>query len=154
MKEAGVVIKNSGKFATVRIGRNSACGSCGKCGMTENSKHVDFYVENTLNAETGDTVEVEIPDANAAGLAFVAYIIPLIPALALMFLSILMKWAEWLSVVLFFAGFAAGFAAVVLLDRKKKHKWTNSPVLTAVLRKAASDDSPTVLKSEKENKDE
>ena len=48
MLERGVVLKSNGKFAQVRIGRNSACGSCGKCGMTENQKHVDFYVENTL----------------------------------------------------------------------------------------------------------
>ena len=123
MLERGVVLKSNGKFAQVRIGRNSACGSCGKCGMTENQKHVDFYVENTLNAQVNDVVELDIPEANSARLAFVAYILPLIPALILLFVSVGLKWADWLSIVLFFAGLAAGFVVVALIDKLHKRKW-------------------------------
>ena len=127
MLERGVVLKSNGKFAQVRIGRNSACGSCGKCGMTENQKHVDFYVENTLNAQVNDVVELDIPEANSARLAFVAYILPLIPALILLFVSVGLKWADWLSIVLFFAGLAAGFVVVALIDKLHKRKWASSP---------------------------
>ena len=65
MTERGSVVANKNNIAQVRIGRNSACASCGKCGMTEKQKHVDFYVENTLNAKVGDIVEVEIPETNS-----------------------------------------------------------------------------------------
>lgn len=133
MTERGVVIKDKGKFAQIRIGRNSACGSCGKCGMTDNQKHADFYVENTLNAKVNDVVEIEIPEANSAKLAFVAYIIPLIPALALLFLSVGLKWAEWLSILLFFVGLAVGFVIIALIDRYRKYKWASSPTMKSIV---------------------
>ena len=79
MIERGQVVKIKSGFARVRIERHSACGSCGKCGMTEKQKHADFYFENTLSAAVGDVVEINIPDANTAGLAFVGYICRLYP---------------------------------------------------------------------------
>lgn len=133
MTERGYVLKNKGDFSQVRIERNSACGSCGKCGMTENQKHVDFYVENTLNAKTNDLVEIDIPDANTAKLAFVAYILPLIPALVLLFVSVGLKWRDWLSVLLFFVGLAVGFAVVALIDRLHKRKWASSPTMKSII---------------------
>ena len=61
MTEFGTVLDVNGEFATVRIGRNSACASCGKCGMTEGQKHVDFFAANDVGAAVGDTVEVAMP---------------------------------------------------------------------------------------------
>ncbi len=134
MTERGTVLKCKNNFAQVRIGRNSACANCGKCGMSENQKHVDFYVENTQNAAVGDVVELEIPDINIAPLALVIYVLPLIPALALMFLGIGLSLPEWASVLLFFAGLALGFGVVVLMERLRKHKWAKMPVMTGVIR--------------------
>jgi len=134
MIERGSVIACKDSFVEVRIERNSACGKCGKCGMTENQKHVDFYVENVLHASVGDIVELEIPEANSAKLAFVGYIIPLIPALILLFISFACQWKEWISIILFFAGLAVGFAAVALIDKKRKHKWAKSPVLKSIIK--------------------
>lgn len=133
MTERGFILKNKGKYAQVRIERNSACGSCGKCGMTEKQKHVDFYVENTLNAKENDIVELDIPEANSAKLAFVAYILPLIPALILMFVSVGLHWADWLSVLLFFAGLAVGFAVVALIDKFHKRKWASAPTMKSIV---------------------
>ena len=76
MREVGLVTKLKGEFASVRIGRHSACGSCGKCGMSQNQKHVDFFVKNSLNAQPGDRVVLDIKDANTLKLALVAYVIP------------------------------------------------------------------------------
>lgn len=134
MTERGYVLKSKGKYAQVRIERNSACGQCGKCGMTENQKHVDFYVENTLNAQENDIVEIDIPDANTAKLAFVAYILPLIPALVLLFVSVGLQWQDWLSAVLFFVGLAVGYAVVALIDKLHKRKWASSPVLKSIIK--------------------
>lgn len=133
MTERGFVLKTKGKFAQVRIERHSACGSCGKCGMTERQKHADFYVENTLNAQVNDVVDIDIPDANTAKLAFVGYILPLIPALILLFVSIGLQWKEWLSILLFFVGLAFGFAVVALIDKLHKRKWASSPTMKAIV---------------------
>lgn len=142
MIERGFILKNKGNFAEVRIERNSACGSCGKCGMTESQKHVDFYVENTLNAQVNDIVEIDIPEANSAKLAFVGYILPLIPALILLFVSIGLKWKDWLSILLFFVGLAVGFAVVALIDKLRKRKWACAPTMKNIVSQsnANSDD--------------
>lgn len=138
MTEQGTVIKQKDNFAQVRIGRNSACAACGKCGMTENQKHVDFFVENTLGAEVGDKVEVEIPDANTAPLAFVAYILPLIPALALMFVAFAVHLPDWAALLMFVGGFALGFVLVVIIDKVRKHKWMQSPTMVKIIPKPTS----------------
>lgn len=137
MTEQGVVLNTKDNFAQVRIERNSACGQCGKCGMAESQKHVDFYVENSVNAVSGDVVELDIPEANNAVLAFVAYIIPLIPALLLLMVSLLCGWHDGISVLMFFVGLALGFAVVALIDKKRKHKWAKSPQIKAIIVHAA-----------------
>ena len=132
MKEIATVIKLKGEFAQVRIGRNSACGSCGKCGMTENQKHIDLFAQNALGAKVGDKVELEIQETNTSQLAFVGYILPLIPALILLFVA-LSLWGELWAVLLFFVGYAMGFAIVALIDKGKKHKWMASPNIIKIL---------------------
>ena len=52
MREVGLVTSLKGEFASVRIGRHSACGSCGKCGMTQNQKHVEYI--KTFLKDFGD----------------------------------------------------------------------------------------------------
>lgn len=154
MTERGYVLKCNGDYAQVRIERNSACGSCGKCGMTEKQKHVDFYVENTLNAQVNDTVELVIPEANSAKLAFVAYILPLIPALILLFVSVGLKWQDWLSVLLFFVGLAFGFAVVALIDKFHKRKWASSPKMKSIVVKTNNETKTTnevVIEGEQNN---
>lgn len=172
MTEFGTVVECKKNFIQVRIGRNSACASCGKCGMTENQKHVDFFVENTLNARLGDKVEVEIPDASTVSLALVAYVLPLIPALILMFVSMYLKWPEWASLLMFAAGAVVGFGAVIVIDRLRKHKWMQSPTLISVIPQKAealktdeqentsqpelklAEEADSENKTEKEKKDE
>lgn len=134
MTENGTVVECKGNFALVRIGRNSACASCGKCGMTESQKHVDFLVENTLSTQKGEVVSVEIPEGNSAKLAFVAYVVPIIPALLLMILGVCLSWKEWVCALMFLGGLAVGFCIVVALDKLRKHKWAQAPVMLQVVR--------------------
>lgn len=133
MTEQGVVIKCKGNFAKVRIGRNSACAACGKCGMTEKQRHVDFYADNSVGASEGANVTLEIPENNSAKLAFVAYILPLVPALTLLFVALALKWNEWWAVGLFFGGLLLGFAVIAVIDKVRKHKWMETPVITAII---------------------
>lgn len=135
MTENGTVVGCKNGFAQVRIGRNSACASCGKCGMTEKQKHVDFWVENTKDAQLGDVVSVEIPETNSATLALVAYVLPIVPALALMLVGFWQRWKEWVCLLLFFGGLAVGFGIVVLIDRLRKHKWAQAPAMLEVVRR-------------------
>ena len=163
MTEQGIVVaSNSNNYIQVRIGRNSACASCGKCGMTEKQKHVDFFVENTKEAQVGDTVSVDIPETNAVPLAFVGYILPIIPALALLFCGIALHWPDWASLLMFVGGLAVGFSVVFLLERLRKHRWMQAPVLLEIVHHAnasqPSGENPATAiaeeNGEKEKKDE
>ena len=156
MTELGVVLKLKDDFAQVRVGRNSACASCGKCGMTENQKHVDFYVSNEVGAQVGDTVELDIPEGNSAKLALFAYFIPLAPALTLLFVALGLNWADWLAILLFFAGMAVGFAVLSVIDKARKHKWMESPVITKIVHKstsATSEQSENATNNQENNKE-
>lgn len=137
MTENGVVVELKNKYAIVRIGRNSACGACGKCGMTDKQKHVDFFVENVLNAQVGDTVSVEIPEGKSATLALVAYILPLVPALISMFVGFALKLADWVALLMFAGGLAVGFCIVIAIDRFKKHKWMQAPEMQRIIYSAS-----------------
>ena len=133
MTEQGVVIDVKANYTKVRVGRNSACASCGKCGMMGNQKHVDFFASNDIGAVVGDTVAIDIPDTNGAKLALVAYFLPIIPALAMLFVAIALNWADWLAAILFFAGLVVGFAVVAIIDKIRKHKWMETPIITAIV---------------------
>lgn len=80
-QETGLVLETlpEGKVA-VRIRRSEACGSCeakGACaafgGKTED---VTLVVENTLEAETGDEVVLELTEAAVIKASAAVYLIP------------------------------------------------------------------------------
>ncbi len=133
MTESGVVISVNNGFATIRIGRNSACASCGKCGMTENQKHVDVYASCDVACKVDDVVEIEIPEANTTKMALIAYGIPLLPAIMLLVLSLALAFSDWVSILMFFGGYMLGLLFVGLIDRAKKRKWAKQPVVVKVL---------------------
>ena len=101
--------------------------------MTENQKHADFFVENMLEAKNGDVVELNIPDANTAAMAFVGYVLPLIPALAALFVALGFKLAEWIAVLMFFGGLAIGYLVVAIIDKVRKHKWAEVPTMNKIV---------------------
>lgn len=140
MKEQGVVISTNEKYATIRIGRNSACASCGKCGMTENQKHVDFFAPNEIGAQKDDVVEVDIPEQNTVGMALVGYALPLVPALIALFVGLKFDLGDFWSILLFFGGYFVGMGVVALFDVLKKHKWGKQPTITKIVKKAGKTD--------------
>lgn len=151
MTEQGVVLSVNDQFAKVRVGCNSACASCGKCGMTEKQKHVDFFAGNEVGAVEGDVVLLDIPETNSAKLALVAYCLPLIPALVLLFVAIALKWADWLSAILFIVGLAVGFAVVAVIDKVRKHKWMTTPTILSIVIQNRSKTGNTQQKGDQNN---
>jgi len=134
MTEPGLVTKLNGDFATVRIGRHSACGSCGMCGMSENQRHVDFHVANSLNAKVGDTVLVDVKETNTFRLAAVAYLIPLALGVLAFLAGIWAGFPVWANLLMFLGGCAVAFVIVSAIDRAKKHKWMESPEMVQIIK--------------------
>ncbi len=134
MREIGLVTSLKGEFASVRIGRHSACGSCGKCGMTQNQKHVDFFVKNTLDAKPGDNVMLDIKEANTLKLSLVAYLIPLALGLLFFFVGIALEFKDWANLLMFVGGCAVAYTIVALIDKRKKHQWVQSPDMIEIVK--------------------
>lgn len=89
MEQIGIVTEVKGEKAIVQIKRAGACGgSCGKCGGCETT---DRMVEaiNTIGAEKGQIVRIEMSDSYILMAAFLVYLVPLI---------------------MFFIGYAAGYS--------------------------------------------
>ncbi len=115
MTERGVVTKVKGNKATVSFDRKSACDNCHMCAVTKDGMKVEIVVENTLGANVGDFVSIEMGDKFVLTAATIVYIIPLVLVFAgLMIGRILSDLAEILFAV---GGLVVGFVIAFLLDR-------------------------------------
>ncbi|MBO4554532.1 MAG: SoxR reducing system RseC family protein [Clostridia bacterium] len=122
MTERGVVVKVKGKRATVRFDRRTACDSCHMCAVTRDGMKVEVVIENTLGANVGDFVEVEMGQKFVLTAAVIVYLIPLV--LVALGVGIGVLFRELVQVILAVVGLVVGFVIAFLLDkfviRKKK----------------------------------
>ena len=82
MQGEGFVIYSSGKLATVRICRTSACGhDCGECRLCS-SPDTHAEVINTIGAKAGDRVLIGADSGKVLIWAFLLYIMPVLGAFA------------------------------------------------------------------------
>lgn len=115
MTERGVVAKVKGKRATVRFDRRSACDSCHMCAVTKDGMKVEVVVENTLGANVGDFVEVEMGEKFVLTAAAIVYVIPLVLTGAGIGFGTLIS--ELAQILMAFGGLIIGFVIAFLLDR-------------------------------------
>lgn len=78
LKEYGVVLEIDNGNAVVGIKRNSACSKCGACELGAAHSQMQLTLENTLNAQPGDIVEIELPASQFLKASTILYLIPLI----------------------------------------------------------------------------
>lgn len=115
MTERGVVSKIKGNKATVQFDRHSACDKCHMCAVSKDTMKVEVVVENTLGANVGDFVEVEMGERYVLTAAAVVYVIPLVLIGVGIGLGTLLN--ELAQVLLGLAGLIVGFVVAILLDR-------------------------------------
>lgn len=115
MTERGVVSKIKGNKATVQFDRHSACDKCHMCAVTKDTMKVEVVIENTLGANVGDFVEVEMGERYVLTAAAVVYVIPLVLIGVGIGLGTLLN--ELAQVLLGLAGLIGGFVVAILLDR-------------------------------------
>ncbi len=122
MTERGIVSKIKGNKATVRFDRRSACDKCHMCATTKDGMKVEVVVENTLGANVGDFVEVEMGERYVLTAAAIVYVIPLVLVGVGIGIGTLIN--ELAQALLALAGLVLGFVIAILLDklviRKKK----------------------------------
>lgn len=122
MTERGVVSKIKGNKATVQFERHSACDKCHMCAVTKDTMKVEVTLDNTLGANVGDFVEVEMGERYVLTAAAIVYVIPLVLIGVGIGLGTLIS--ELAQVLMALGGLIIGFAIAILLDkfviRKKK----------------------------------
>lgn len=80
----GIVIKNDGDTAVVRIEKKSACsGDCSSCGICSNPVY-DTEVINKAGAVAGDVVKLYMPTKKIYISALLVYILPIIAIFAVL----------------------------------------------------------------------
>ncbi len=122
MTERGVVSKIKGGKATVQFERHSACDKCHMCAVTKDTMKVEVTLDNTLGANVGDFVEVEMGERYVLTAAAIVYVIPLVLIGVGIGLGTLIN--ELAQVLMGLGGLVVGFVIAILLDklviRKKK----------------------------------
>jgi sigma-E factor negative regulatory protein RseC len=140
MFEVGIVVKLKGKRALVRFDRKSACDSCHMCAVTRDGMKVETLVENTLSANVGDYVAVEMGGKFVLTAAAVVYIIPLLLIGAGLWLGTL--FSEIHQVIFAAVGLVLGFVIAVLCDRAARKKKGFAPHMTRFASESELDKKP------------
>ena len=102
--------------------------------MSQNQKHVDFFVKNSLDAKPGDSVVLDIKETNTLKLSLVAYIIPLVLGLLFFVVGLVLKLPDWANLLMFVGGCAVAYVIVAIIDKSKKHQWVQSPEMVEIVK--------------------
>ena len=103
--------------------RDTACGhDCASCGGCESDgeREVLALAENEAGARPGDTVLVESASSRVLGIAAVVYLVPFVLFFGLYLLAGALGASNVVSMILAVAGFFAGAALDLLLNRRLK----------------------------------
>lgn len=76
MQQSGLIVHIQDDKATVRFTRSKSCAHCGAC-IRFGDNEMQVEVENTLHAQAGDRVCVELHAKSFVQASFLAYIVPL-----------------------------------------------------------------------------
>ena len=91
MEELARVIENRGDNVLVRVIRNSACSKCDKdCGMSDTSHEsdeIDVEIANSMGAEKGNFVKIEMGEKSIVLASLIIYLFPLIALIGGYFLG-------------------------------------------------------------------
>ncbi len=91
MEELAQVVENRGDNVLVRVVRNSACSKCDKdCGMagtSHDSDEIDVEINNTMGAEKGNYVKLEMGEKALVLASLIVYLLPLLSLIGGYFLS-------------------------------------------------------------------
>jgi sigma-E factor negative regulatory protein RseC len=137
VREIGTVVQADQDNCRIEFVRSSACEKCGAC-TKFGEKSMCVTLPNAINAQAGDTVEVEMSSKNVIGASLWAYIFPLCMLVAG---AIIGKWissmlsinGDWIVAVaaLVFAGIS--FLILRLMNPYFANRQGFKPVMVEIL---------------------
>ena len=156
MKQIGQVIKTDPDFSTarVRMQRHASCQGCTACKMGSSDKPIEMEALNSIQAQAGNWVEVEMDHQRVLKAAFLMYIIPLvflvIGILATNFLTGMAGIHRYRDGLTAIGGFVATATAFIILhhsEKRRKYKESMLPVIVSLTAEIPSQCSDTPIES-------
>jgi len=143
MKETGKVIKVEGDQATILIKRGTACGSCGNCHVGREKLEMIMTTENSIGAQVGDEVEIELENINFLTATAIAYGFPLAALTVGIFagyygfltLGLNEDTAQVIGAVLGLLGLAISYAVIKFKEESIKKMNKFKPVIVGIKEK-------------------
>ncbi len=118
MEKIATVISADNKTALVQLMRASACGeNCASCGGCKGTHHT-AKVTNSIGAQTGQKVKVEMEGKSLIFISFLAYIVPLLALFLGYGISYFIWYNEILSDLLGIFFLLLSFVFLRSFDRK------------------------------------
>lgn len=127
MKESGRIIEAYNDKVKVMIRRNTACESCGACHFGEDKLNMILETDNSINANVGDEVIIDLNTNNFFLATIIIYGIPLIALIIGIFsgyyFSLLLgKTIDFAQAVSAISGISLLFLSYVFI-KNKEHKF-------------------------------
>lgn len=133
MRTKGLVIANDDRNSQVMVYRAEACGSCESCGGCGQSKPTPVWIENSLNAQPGEMVTIEMDNGAFVRNTMKIYLLPLFMFVAgLLLTSLVLEKMERPNEVLSLVGGFAFLAVFLLVGRLLDKKAEKEPLLRMI----------------------
>ncbi|MCK5832337.1 SoxR reducing system RseC family protein [bacterium] len=120
IKERAKVVEIRGENASVRVISTDSCSDCSEkdsCILSK-KRQGDMEIRNMLNAQKGDTVEIELTSGAYLGLGFLVFIVPII-SLIIFYLIGYYTIGQTAGVIFAFLGLSAGMLVAFVLSKGK-----------------------------------
>lgn len=144
MDRVGTVLEVKGETVLVRMRRHLACEKCGRCGgilTSTDRKELILELPNSVKAEIGQQVLIEMDDRQTLFLSFMLYMVPILTLAAGIILWLQLPPHFSLAGSQELAAIAAGFflmalvfAGIRIWDRRAQKSGKYAPVITRVVR--------------------
>ena len=116
------MVSLTGDIAEVRTVRMSACGgNCQSCGGCSDMRTV--YAENSVNAQIGDRVEIEMPSKTVLAAALIVYVIPIAVLIAGYLIGNVLFDKEWQNIISGILPMFVSYIIISAVTRKNKNKY-------------------------------
>ncbi len=138
MKHWGTVIQVKNTMARVLIDRKTSCSNCNGCIMGKENKNLEIEAINTVNAEIGQLVEVDIEENNFLLAILIAYGIPFIALMGGILIATLILNNLNLNINIEIAAALNGFLLMgltYLIIRRKEDDLKHSKRYTPIISK-------------------
>ncbi len=139
MKDVGIVVKDAGKFVSVKVDKKDECSKCGMCLFPKNASSIEFNVKNTLGAKVGDEVIIESESGAKLVGASLAFLVPLVLILISAVITFTFIKEDIYMLILSVGSIVIWYLILPLIDKRLKKTNAVSPKMIKIIEKISEE---------------